>query len=77
MFGRKGWCIDPQALSNSHEGEFSRLPILHKKIKVCLSWDVSSRLGHVVFCKKLRDEDLHSFKGHDWVLCEGQWGGAF
>lgn len=63
MLGRKGWCIDPHALSNGYEGEFSCLPILHKKMKVCLSWDVSPRTGHVVFCKKLRDEDLHSFKG--------------
>lgn len=43
------------------KGNFSSLPLLNKNIKVCLEWDVSRLMGHVVFCKRLRDEGLHKF----------------
>ena len=36
-------------------------PVLNKKIKVCLGWDVT--VGHVVSGKRLRDEGLHT----SWV----------
>ena len=45
------------------KGNFSSLPVLSKKIKICLGWDVSPLMDHVVPCKKLRDEGLHTFKG--------------
>ena len=38
------------------KGNFNTLPVLNKKIKICLGWDVSPPMGHVVFCKKLRYE---------------------
>ena len=34
-------------------------------------------MGHVVLCKRSRNEVLHTFKGMIGVLHEGQWGGAF
>lgn len=43
-------------------GNFSSLLVLNKNIKVCLGWDVSPPTGHVVSCKRLRDEGLHAFK---------------
>lgn len=58
-----GWCINPQAISKMAKGNFNSLPMLNKKIKVCLGWDVSPPMGHVVSCKKLKDEGLHTFKG--------------
>ena len=56
------------ALTHKHfqmmvKENFSSLLVLNKKIKVCLGWDVSSPTDHVVPCKKLRDEGLHTFKG--------------
>ena len=42
---------------------FTSLLVLNKKIKVCLGWDESSPMDHVVSCKKLRCESLHTFKG--------------
>ena len=32
-------------------------------MNVCLGWNVSPLTGHVVWCKRLRDEGLHTFKG--------------
>ena len=53
-----------EALTHKHfqmvvKRDFSSLPVLNKKIKVCLGWDVSSLMDHAVPCKKLRDEGLH------------------
>lgn len=45
------------------KGNFSSLLMLNKKIKVCLDWDLNPPMGHVVSCKDLRDESLHTFKG--------------
>lgn len=45
------------------KGNFSSLMVLNKKVKVCLRWDVGPSTGHVVLCKRLRDEGLHAFKG--------------
>ena len=42
---------------------FTSLPVLTKKIKVCLGWDESPPTGNVVSCKKLKDEGLHTIKG--------------
>ena len=36
---------------------------MNKKIKVCLGWDECPPTGHVVSCKRLRDEHLHTFLG--------------
>ena len=36
---------------------------MNKQIKICLRWDESPLTGHVVSCKRLRDEGLHTFKG--------------
>lgn len=38
------------------KGDFSSLLALNKKSKICLGWVVNSPSGHVVLCKKLRDE---------------------
>ena len=57
------------ALTQKHfqmvvRGNFNSLLVLNQTIKVCLDWDVSPLMrGHVVSCKKLRDEGLHTFKG--------------
>jgi hypothetical protein len=56
------------ALTHKHfqmmmKENFSSLPVLNKTITFCLGWDVSPPLDHVVPCKKLRDEGLHTFKG--------------
>jgi hypothetical protein len=45
------------------EGNFNSLLVLNRKIKVCMGWDVSPPMGHVVSCKKLRDKGLNTFKG--------------
>ena len=42
---------------------FSSLPVLNKKIKVCLGWDASPPMDHAVPWKKLRDE------GFAFVYC--------
>ena len=42
---------------------FSSLPMWNKKIMICLGWDESPPTGHVVLCKRLRGEGLHTFKG--------------
>lgn len=41
----------------------SSLFVLKKKIKVALGWQVDPSMGHIVSCKKLRDEGLHTFLG--------------
>lgn len=38
------------------KSNLSGLPILHKKMKVALGWDQAPLTGHIVFCKKFRDE---------------------
>ena len=45
------------------KGNFSSPLVLKKKIKVGLGWDKSPPTGHVVSCKKWRDESLHTFLG--------------
>ena len=45
------------------KGNVGSVPVLNKKIKVCLGWDVSPPTCHVVSCKRLRDEGLHAFFG--------------
>ena len=47
-------------------GCFSSLLLLDKNIQVCLGWDVSHMTGHVVFCKRFRDEGLQMFMGMAW-----------
>lgn len=59
----RGWCIYPQAFQMVVKGNFGSLLVLNKKIEVCMGWDVSPPMGHVVSCKKLRDKGLHTFKG--------------
>lgn len=64
------------ALTHKHfqmvvKGNFSRLPMLNKKIKMCMGWDSSTPTGHVLLCKKLRDEGLHMFKSIAWLMHEG------
>lgn len=49
---------------------FSSLPVLNKNIKVCLGWDERLPTGHVLSCKRLKDERLHTFLGDGWVLHE-------
>ena len=44
----KGWGLDPQTFPNAVEKEFASLPMLSKDIKVCLGWDESPPMGHVV-----------------------------
>jgi hypothetical protein len=43
------------------KGNFCSLSVLDKKLKVCLGWDESPPMGHVVTSKRLRDEGLHTF----------------
>ena len=45
------------------EDNFFSLPMLNKNMRVCLGLDESPLTRHVVSCKKLRDEGLHTFKG--------------
>ena len=45
------------------KGNFTSLPVLNKKIKVCLGWYASPSMVHVGSCKKMRDEGLHTLKG--------------
>ena len=45
------------------KGNFGSLPVLYKKLEVCLGWDESPPMGHVVTSKRLRDEGLHTFLG--------------
>lgn len=45
------------------KGDFSTLPLLNKKIKFGLCWDVNPHTSHVMSCKKLRDEGLPTFLG--------------
>jgi hypothetical protein len=45
------------------KADFNSLPMLNKKIKICLCWDVNSMTGHLVLPKKLRDEGLAAFLG--------------
>lgn len=56
------------ALTHQHsqmvvKGNLSGLPVLNKKIKICLGWDekIIKLFGHVVSCKTLQDEKLHTF----------------
>lgn len=68
-------CERGGALTHMHfqmvaKGDFNSLPMLNKKIKVALGWDAEPCVGHVVPCKKLRDEGLHIFCGYGRVL----WG---
>ena len=56
------------ALTHKHfqmmlKGNFRNLLVLNKKIKVALGCHVDPLTGHVVSCKKLRDEGLHTFGG--------------
>lgn len=57
------WSIDTQTFQMVVEGNFSSLLVLKNKIKVCLRWDVSSPTTHVVSCKRLSVESLHTFVG--------------
>lgn len=43
------------------KGNFSSLHILNKKIEVVVGWHENSPVGHVVSCKKMRDEGWHTF----------------
>lgn len=43
------------------KGNFSSFHMLNKKIKVALGWHENPPIGHVVSCKKVRDEGLHTF----------------
>lgn len=45
------------------KGNFTSLPVLNTKIKIGLGWEVNLPTGHVVFCKRLWDKDLHTFIG--------------
>ena len=58
----RGDALTHSTFSIGHEGELSCLLVLNKKFKVCLEWDVSPPARHVVLCKKLRGESLHSFR---------------
>ena len=56
------------ALTHEHfqkmvKGDFASFPVLNKTLKVCLEWDESALMGHVVSCKKCKDGDLHTLKG--------------
>jgi hypothetical protein len=42
---------------------FSSLPVLNKKIKVCLARGGSPPVGHALSCERLRDKGLHIFLG--------------
>lgn len=33
------------------------------KVQVCLGWDESHPTDHVVSCRKLKDEGLHTYRG--------------
>lgn len=55
-----------EALMHKHfqmvrKSNFNTLPVLSKRIKVCLGWDESPPTGHVVSCKSLEDVGLHTF----------------
>ena len=45
------------------KGNLKSFLVLTKKIKVCLGWDESHPTDHVVSCKKLKDEGLHTYRG--------------
>ena len=45
------------------KGNFSGLSVLNKKMKVCLGQDEDLPTNHVILCKRLTDEGLHTFKG--------------
>ena len=45
------------------KGDFSSLPVLNKRIEVCLRCDECPLICHVVSCKRLRDEGLRTFSG--------------
>ena len=45
------------------KGNFSILPLLNKKIKVCLGWDEKPVTCHVVCCKRLRNEGFNMLLG--------------
>ena len=52
------------------KGNFRGLPMLNKKIKVCLGWDESPPTSHVVSCKRIKDDmewTLH------WMMCVSQY----
>ena len=63
MLCGEGWGVDPQTFPNDGLGNFTSLPVLNKKIEVYLGWYASPLMGHVVSCKKLGDEGLHTLKG--------------
>ena len=43
------------------KGNFSSLHMLNKKIEVVVGWHENPLIGHVVSCKKMRDEGFHNF----------------
>lgn len=45
------------------KGNYTSLLVLNKKTKVCFGWDESHATSHVVSCKCLRNEGLHTFLG--------------
>lgn len=45
------------------KGNYTSLPMLSKKIKVCFGWDESPPTNHVVSCKSLRNKGLHTYLG--------------
>ena len=45
------------------KGNFSGLLVLNKKVEGLFGIRCESSNGHVVSCKKLMNEDLHTFKG--------------
>lgn len=45
------------------KGNFSSLPVLNRRIEVCLRYDECPLMCHVVSCKRLRDEGLHTLSG--------------
>lgn len=42
---------------------FNSPPMLSKKIKATLGWEHDPLVDHIVSCKNLRDEGLHTFLG--------------
>lgn len=56
------------ALTHKHfqmvlKGNFTSLPMLNKKIKICLGWEESPLICRVVSCNYVRDNSLHTFLG--------------
>lgn len=45
------------------KGNFSSLPVLNQKIKICLGRNECPLTSHALSCKRLRDKGLHTFLG--------------